>query len=129
MLNCLLEEEAKQMVKEFHEGDRGGHYYWKAIVNKILRESFYWPSMLSDIYKEVASCHKCKIFEGNRKLLPLSLKPIFVEAHFQQRGLDFIGEINPSSYGQHKWILTTTDYFTKWIEAIPTWRDTYNVII
>eukprot|EP00253_Pinus_taeda_P010005 PITA_10005 len=34
-------------------------------------------------------------------------------------GLDFIGEIHPSSSGQHKWILTATDYFTKWIEAIP----------
>eukprot|EP00253_Pinus_taeda_P035552 PITA_35552 len=38
---------------------------------------------------------------------------------FQQWGLDFVGEIHPSSSGQHKWILTATDYFTKWIEAIP----------
>lgn len=37
---------------------------------------------------------------------------------FRQWGLYFIGEINPPSSGQHKWILTTTDYFTKWVEAI-----------
>jgi hypothetical protein len=30
-------------------------------------------------------------------------------------GLDFIGEIHPASSGQHMWILTATDYFTKWI--------------
>eukprot|EP00253_Pinus_taeda_P022756 PITA_22756 len=56
---------------------------------------------------------------GKRKLLPFPLKPISTEKTFQQWGLDFIGEIHPSSSGQHKWILTATDYFTKWIEAIP----------
>ena len=40
-----------------------------------------------------------------------------------------IGEINPNSSGQHKWILTTTDYFTKWIEAIPTRKAIEAVII
>ena len=44
-------------------------------------------------------------------------------------GLDFIGEINPSSSGQHKWILVATDYFTKWIEAIPTRNATHQVIM
>ena len=66
---------------------------------------------------------------NKRKVLPLPLNPITVEAPFQQWGLDFIGEINPSSLGQHKWILTATDYFTKWIEAIPTRRATETVIM
>jgi transposase InsO family protein len=43
--------------------------------------------------------------------------------------LDFIGEIQPPSSGQHRWILTTTDYFTKCIEAIPTKNATDKVII
>jgi transposase InsO family protein len=43
--------------------------------------------------------------------------------------LDFIGEINPSSLGQHRWILRTTYYFTKWIKAIPTWNATDKVIM
>jgi transposase InsO family protein len=34
-----------------------------------------------------------------------------------------------SSFAQHKWILTTTDYFTKWIEEIPTKQATDAVII
>jgi hypothetical protein len=44
-------------------------------------------------------------------------------------GLDFIGEIHPASSGQHRWILTSTDYFTKWIEAIPTRNASHKVII
>ena len=62
-------------------------------------------------------------------MLSLSLKSIAVNAPFQQLGLDFIREINPSSSGQHKWILTTTYFFTKWVEAIPTRNATDKVII
>ena len=44
-------------------------------------------------------------------------------------GLDFIGEINPISSGQHRWILTTINYFTKWEEVVPTRQTTDAVII
>ena len=125
LLNFLLENESQQMVKEFHKGDYGGHHSWKVTPNKILRAGFYWPSLFSDVYKETSTCHQCQIFYGKRKVI----NPITVEAHFQQWGLDFIGEINPNSSGQHKWILTAADYFTKWIEAIPTRRATETVIM
>lgn len=59
----------------------------------------------------------------------LLLNPIKVQVPFQQWGLDSIGEIHPNSSGQHKYILTTIDYFTKWLEAIPTQKDDVKVII
>lgn len=43
--------------------------------------------------------------------------------------MDFIGEINPHSSGQHRWILVATDYFTKWIEAIPTKKADHHVVM
>jgi hypothetical protein len=43
--------------------------------------------------------------------------------------LDFIGEIHPQSSTQHKWILTATDYFTKWVEAVPNQNAIYSVVI
>jgi transposase InsO family protein len=54
---------------------------------------------------------------------------VVVLALFQQWGLDFIGEIHPPSSGQHRWILTATDYFTKWIEVVPTRSASHKVII
>jgi hypothetical protein len=63
------------------------------------------------------------------KLQPLPLRPVHAETPFQQWGLDFIGEIHPNSSGKHKWILTATNYFTKWVEAIPTRETTDSVII
>jgi hypothetical protein len=33
--------------------------------------------------------------------------------------MDMIGKINPSSSKGHQFILAITDYFTKWVEAVP----------
>ena len=124
----MPEVDAEKMKHEFHEGECGGHIYWKTIANKILRAGYYWPTLFQDVHKMIVSCHKCQIFEGKRKLLPLP-QPINVEAPFQQWGLDFIGEIHPASSAQQKWILTATDYITKWIEAIPSRNAIDSVII
>ena len=110
-------------------GECGGNHYWKATVNKIMRAGFYRPTIFFDTHNKVASCHKCNIFKGRRKLFPLPLKPIQVESTFQEWGLDFIGEINPSSSGKHKWILTANNYFTKWIKDIPMRQSTETVIM
>jgi hypothetical protein len=57
------------------------------------------------------------------------LKLVVVSGTFQQWGLDFIGEIHPASSGQHRWIFSSTDYFTKWIESIPTRSASHKIII
>jgi hypothetical protein len=129
LLNCLLKDEADKVLQDFHAGDCSGHLNWKTIANKILRVGFYWSTLFTDVHQKVTSCHKCQVFEGKRKLLPLPLKPNSVEAPFQQWLLDFIGEILPPSSSQHRWILTATDYFTKWIEAVPSRQATDSFII
>ncbi len=34
-------------------------------------------------------------------------------------GMDFIGPIHPISKHGNRYVLTLSDYFTKWVEAIP----------
>eukprot|EP00253_Pinus_taeda_P022273 PITA_22273 len=101
----------------------------KAAKFCILNSTLYWKDPSGVLLNCLVEKEANKIFEGRQKLQPLPLKPIEVSAPFQQWGLDFIGEIHPASSGQHRWILTVTDYFTKWIEAIPTKQATDAVII
>ncbi|KAL5517510.1 hypothetical protein EMCRGX_G003065 [Ephydatia muelleri] len=58
----------------------------------------------------------------NRKLttgVP-QLYPISVYAPWYMIGIDFIGPVSPEAEDGSKYILTVSDYFTKWVEAIPT---------
>jgi transposase InsO family protein len=68
----------------------------------------------------VRCCQQCRLFSGKQKLAALPLQPVVVEAPFQQWGLDFIGQFKDNSSNGYTWIITATDYFTKWVEAIPT---------
>ena len=64
LLNCLVEKEAKKVMEDCHQGDCGGHLFWKSTTNKIMRAGYYWPTLFADVYKMVKRCHKCQIFEG-----------------------------------------------------------------
>jgi hypothetical protein len=112
-------------MKECAEGIMHGG----KLAYKILRAGYYWPKLFSDVNVKFRACNPCQLFAGKQNLLVLPLVPVKTEASFQQWGLDFIGEINPHSIAQHKWILTTTDYFTKWVEAISTRKETDSVVI
>ena len=46
------------------------------------------------------------------------LNPVSSPWSFAQCGMDLIGQL-PQATGQRKYLLVTTDYFTKWIEAEP----------
>ena len=98
-------------------------------THKILRAGYYWPTLFPDVFSFVKSCDRCQIFEGKHQLKSLPLKPLHAKGPFHQWGLDFLGEINPHSSGQHRWILVATDYFTKGFEAIPTRKADHNVVI
>ena len=51
LLNCVNEQEAKKLIEIFHVGECGGHHYWKAIVNKIMRDGFYSFTIFFDTQK------------------------------------------------------------------------------
>jgi hypothetical protein len=43
--------------------------------------------------------------------------------------LDFIGKFKDNSSNGYSWVITTTYYFTKWVEAIPTKSTTEKVVM
>jgi len=59
----------------------------------------------------------------------LPLKPVVVEAPFQQWCLDFIGEFKENSSNGYRWVLTTIYYFSRWVEATSTKKTTEEVVM
>ena len=71
---CANKIEFEKILKEMHEGVCGGHYIAKTIAHKILRASFWWPTLLKDVQEFVKMCHACQRFGGKLKFsrnLPL----------------------------------------------------------
>jgi hypothetical protein len=129
LLRCLGPHEAQKSMTEFHDSLCVGHHFWRTTTYKILRVGYFWPNLFSDVCENIRAYIKCQKFYGKQQLKSLPLKPVMVFVPFQQWGLDFIGEIHPTSSGQQRWILTATDYFTKWIESIPTRCVSHKVIV
>jgi hypothetical protein len=85
----------------------------------IRQAGCFWPTILEDCFEYYKGCQDCQRF-GNIQRVPASaLNPIIKPWPFRGWGIDLIGQINPPSSKGHKFVLLATDYFTKWVEAIP----------
>ena len=118
LLRCLEKPEAQKVLQELHDGLAGGHFGADTTTQKIIHAGYYWPTLFRDAHEYVRKCRSCQTSSGRQRNPAFPLQPVNIEQPFEQWGLDIIGEITPHSSKQHKYILTTTDYFTKWVEAI-----------
>eukprot|EP00253_Pinus_taeda_P010165 PITA_10165 len=116
---CLEKTEAEKVLQELHDGPAGGHYAEDATAHKILRAGYYWPTLFKDSHSYVRKCQICQTTAGRQRKLSMPLQSVNIEQPFSQWGLDIIGEIVPHSSKQHRYILMATNYFTKWVEAVP----------
>jgi hypothetical protein len=117
LMRCLENDKAEKVLLELHAGEAGSHFGGDTTAHKVLRAGYYWPTLFRDTH---ALCHKCIIYQkasGRLQKPAFPLQPVSVDSPFQQWGLDIIGPINPPSSQQHNFIVTATDYFTRWSEA------------
>ena len=119
LLRCLEKIEAEKVMQELHDGPVGGHFGGDTTAHKILHAGYYWPNLFKDAHEYVRKCKVCQTAAGRERKVAFPLQPVNIQQPFEQWWLDIIGEITPNSSKQHKYILTATYYFTKWVEVIP----------
>ena len=106
------------MLREVHKGVCGNHIGARALAGKVLRQGYYWPTILRDATELV---RRCKICQEHAKISRLPSEPLTSITSpwpFQQWELDILGPL-PLGKGQCKFIIVAVDYFTKWAEAEP----------
>jgi hypothetical protein len=84
--------------------------------------------MLNDGFRYYKGCKLCQKFRDVQLAPATIVHPIIKPWPFHGWALDFIGQIHPSSMG-HRFVVVTTDYFTKWMEAVPLKNMTHKEII
>jgi hypothetical protein len=129
LVKCLGDEQAKEAVREVHDGICGAHQSAYKMKWLLRRAGFYWPTMVDDCIKYEKGCEVCQWF-WNIQLAPAGVMNSIVKPWpFRGWGLEFIGEIHPGSSKGHQFILVATDYFTKWAEAVPLRNMTHREVI
>jgi hypothetical protein len=104
---------------EVHEGICGTHQSVPKMKWLLRRAGFCWTNMIVDCFHYYKGCEECQNF-GNIQMVPAAtLHPIIKPWPFRGWGLDFIGQIHPSSSKGHRLVLVDMDYFTKWTEVVP----------
>jgi hypothetical protein len=74
--------------------------------------------MKKDCEEAVRRCKSCQLFSPIPKQPAQNLSPITSPWPFAQWGLDIVGKL-PTAPGGFKFLITATDYFSKWVEAEP----------
>nr|ABB47187.2 retrotransposon protein, putative, unclassified [Oryza sativa Japonica Group] len=119
LLKCLSADQVKVAIGEVHEGICGTHQSAHKMKWLLWRAGYFWPTMLEDCFRYYKGCQDCQKFGTIQRAPASAMNPIIKPWPFRGWGIYMIGMINPPSSKGHQFILVATDYFTKWVEAIP----------
>ncbi|XP_021764713.1 uncharacterized protein LOC110729291 [Chenopodium quinoa] len=113
---CIKEDGYEQILKDFHDGECGAHSAGRTLANRILTYGYYWPTLRVDAHRYVRKCDSCQKHSGFTHKPSMPLHPTLTPWPFMIWGMDIVGKL-PAAPGQKVYMLTLTDYFSKWIEA------------
>uniref|UniRef100_UPI00398F5665 gypsy retrotransposon integrase-like protein 1 isoform X1 n=1 Tax=Pristiophorus japonicus TaxID=55135 RepID=UPI00398F5665 len=118
-------EKRRQIFLECHFSDIGCHLGQKKTVRRI-QSRYYWLGIVKDVVDWIKMCDTCQHAE-HYKNLSRKFRPLKVTRPWEILGFDLIGPFPETPRG-NTYVLTVTDYFTKWLEAIPIQKkDTLSV--
>jgi len=114
---CIPRHMASDIIKRNHNDMVAGHLGLKKTYGRISAK-YYWNGCYSDVRDWIGSCTDCNMRKGRPDEKIGGHFPITVNRPWQIMGTDIMGPF-PKTKNGHRYILTFTDHFTKWVEAFP----------
>lgn len=109
-------ERRRQVFLESHFTEIGNHLGQKKTVHRI-QSRYYWLGIVKDVVDWIKMCETCQNAEHNKNI-SRKTRPVKVESPWEVLGLAVHGPF-PETSQNNTHVLIVTDYFTKWIEAVP----------
>ena len=119
LLRCLSFLDNIEVMKQVHERVYGAHQARIKMRWLIMRHGNFWPTILSDCINYSKGCQQCKKYGNIQRIPTMELHSIMKPWPFKEWAMDLIGKICPTPSKGHNFILVATNYFTKWVEAVP----------
>lgn len=124
LAQCIKEDQVEVILRRFH--DCHGHFS-QGVMNRNLMGRYYWPGRFKDVVKWCASCDACQ------RLGPLrnssAVKSMYTLQPMDLMGMDFVGPITPHSQSGSVYILIVVDYFSRYLFARATKRNTGEAVV
>jgi len=116
--HCILRHERNDGLWEFHAGVARGQVGDKATTRKILQEGLWWLTIHKDSKEFSKNCDVCQRVGKTLRQDELPLNPAHIVKIFYKWAIDFIGPITPPiGHSCARYIITTTEYLTRWEKA------------
>jgi len=100
-----------------HAGPLAAHLGSQRMLAQ-LRRLYYWPGMRKDIDAWCRQCEGCAISRGPPSRPHGHLRKVSAGAPMDLVAIDILSGL-PSTPDVYKYLLVATDYFSKWLEAVP----------
>ena len=81
-----------------------------------MGDGYSWPTMKQDAENYVKMCDRCWRYAPIPCMSSEVLNPVTSLWPFTLWGMDIVGPL-PIAVAQKKFMLVTTDYFSKWVKA------------
>ena len=107
----------KEVLTNLHNSVLSGHLGKKKTKGKLVQK-YYWYEMREDIDIWISQCEICGANKPPQKSSRAPLGKMPVGAPLDRLATDILGPLPLTPRG-HRYILTVTDYFTKWVEIFP----------
>ena len=65
ILKCIAGKDTEYVLREVHEGVCGNHIGARALAGKVLKQGYYWPTILRGATDLV---RRCKIYQEHAKI-------------------------------------------------------------
>ena len=66
LLKCLEKEDVTKVMTYFHDSPVWGYFSGDTTAHKILRSSYYWPTLFKDAHTHVRKCDICQRCSGRQ---------------------------------------------------------------
>jgi transcription antitermination factor NusG len=96
---CVESAKGLEMLREIHQGECGHHASSRALVAKVFRHGFYWPTALQEAEDLVRKCNGCQRYAHQIHQPASALKTIPITWPFAVWGLDMVEAFKPVLLG------------------------------
>ena len=115
-LLCVHLEASELILEELHEGICGSYTGGGSLSHRSITQGYWWPNMQKEAHEYMKKCDQYQRFALNIHQSGGNLNLLSSLWLFAQWSLDIVGPF-PKVVGNKRYLLISTDYFTKWVET------------